>query len=216
MAKQSFALEPGGQKRLEVAWKWQYKNTTVSLDGRALGTIPDQRALRAGQHFQLVDGSIIKVQLVAKWYGSELQVHRDGQPLPGSASDPGTRLKNAYWMVYFVAGLNIALGLISLLLNVTFLQELGLGFFSIIYGVVFLVLGFFVQRKSTIALILAIIIFALDGILGCVLSAVAGSTPSVGGLLVRIILLVPMIQGVGAIKALKAGMTGAVVPPPVA
>jgi hypothetical protein len=31
-----------------------------------------------------------------------------------------------------------------------------------------------------------------------------GGTPGVGGLLVRVLLLIPMVQGVGAIKALKA------------
>ena len=213
MAKQSFALEAGGQKRLEVSWKGLYKNTTVSLDGNVLGVIPDQKTLMKGQGFRMVDGSTIQVQLISKFYGSELRVLRNGQPLPGSASDPKTRLKNAYWIVYFVAGLNIVLGVISAVFNVALLQELGLGFSSILYGIVFLVLGFLVQRKSTFALILAITLFALDGILGFVLVAMQGYKPSVGGLLFRIILLIPMIQGVGAIKALKASSAATPVAP---
>jgi hypothetical protein len=39
----------------------------------------------------------------------------NGQPIPGSASDPQTKVKNAYGMVYFVAGLNLVLGLVSFL-----------------------------------------------------------------------------------------------------
>jgi hypothetical protein len=204
MPKQSFALEAGGEKRLEVSWKGLYKDVTVSLDGNSVGVIPNQKALSAGQEFRLPDGSTIKVQLVSKLISTELQVLRNGQPLPGSSSDPQTRLKNAYVMVYFVAGLNLVLGFVSFLFNVEFLQQIGIGFGSIIFGLVFLVFGFFVQRKSSLALILAIIVFALDGILGVVFAASQGYNPGAGGIIARIFLLIPMVQGVGAIKVLKS------------
>jgi hypothetical protein len=203
MPKQSFALEIGGEKRLEISWKGVYKDITVSLDGNSVGVIPDQKALSAGQEFRLIDGSIIKVQLVKKFTSTELQVLRNGQPVPGSASDPQSQLKTAYGMVYFVAGLNLVLGLVSFLFNVEFLQQIGIGFGSIIFGLVFLVLGFFVQRKSTVALILAIVIFAFDGILGIFLAASQGYNPGAGGIIARIFLIIPMFQGIGAIKALK-------------
>jgi len=203
MPKQSFAFEAGGEKRLEVSWKGLFKDVNVSLDSQSIGVIPNQKALSAGQEFRLVDGSTIKIQLVSKLWGNELHVLRNGQPLPGSSADPHTRWKNAYWMVYFVAGLNLVLGLVSFLFSVEFLQQIGIGFGSIIFGLVFLVLAFFVQRKSTVALILAIIIFALDGVLGVVLAVSQGYTPGVGGIMARIIFLIPMAQGIGAMKALK-------------
>jgi hypothetical protein len=203
MPKQSFALETGGEKRLEISWKGLYKDVTVSLDGNSVGIIPNQKALSAGQEFRLIDGSTIKVQLVSKLISTEMQVLRNGQPLPGSSSDPQARLKTAYGVVYFIAGLNLVLGFVSFLFNVEFLQQIGIGFSSIVSGLVFLVLGFFVQRKSTIALILAIILFALDGILGVVLAASQGYNPGAGGIIARIFLLIPMVQGVGAIKAVK-------------
>jgi hypothetical protein len=204
MPKQTFALEAGGEKRLEVSWGGMFKNTTVSLDGNSIGVIPDQKALFAGQEFRLTDGSTIKVQLVRGFLSTELRVLRNGQPLPGSASDPQTRLKNAYNMVYFVAGLNLVLGIISSLFNIQLLQQFGIGFGSIIFGLVFLALGFLVQRKSIVALIVAIIIFAVDGIAGFFLASVQGYSPSVGGIFARIILMVPMVQGIGAIKALES------------
>lgn len=204
MPKQAFALETGGEKRLEVSWKGVWKDITISLDGTPLGVIPNQKALSAGQEFQAPDGSTIKVQLVSQATLKELQVLRNGQPLPGSSSDPQTRLKNAYGMVYFVAGLNLVLGLLATLFDVEFLQVIGIGVNSIIFGLVFLVLGYFVQRKSAVALILAIIIFALDGILGLVLAVTQGYNPGGVGIVARAFLLIPMIQGVGAIKALKA------------
>ncbi len=202
MAKQSYALEAGGPKRLEIAWKGMYKNATVSVDGQLVGTIPDQKALVKGQEFRLPDGSAIQVQLVTKLYGTELRVLRNGQPLPGSASDPNSRLKNAYLMVYFVAGLNLVLGLVALLFNVAILQEIGLGVGSILFGLIFLGLGFFVQRRSLLALIVAIVLFAIDGLAGLVLAAGQGYNPG-GATVARIIRLIPMIQGVGAIQDLK-------------
>lgn len=202
MAKQSFALETGGPRRLQIGWKGMYKEVTVWLDDTVVGVIPDQKALMKGQEFRLVDGSTLKVQLITKVYSSELQVLRNGQPLPGSGSDPNTKLKNAYLMVYFIGVLNLILGIISMLFKVQFLQGMGLGFGSILFGLVFLGLGYFVQRRSSFALLVAIVLFSIDAILGLVFSASEGYNPG-GGIVARIILMIPMIQGVGAIKLLK-------------
>lgn len=125
----------------------------------------------------------------------------NGQPLPGSASNPQTRLKIAYGIVYFIAGLNLAFGLASFLFNIELLRHLGIGLGSTLFGLVFLALGFFVQRGSRVALILAIAIFALDGLLGIYLSISQGNDPGGAGIVARIFLLIPMIQGVGAIQA---------------
>lgn len=203
MAKMLFTLEPGGEKRLQVSWKGMYKETSVFLDDQLVGTIQGQKALAAGQDFTLIDGSVVHVQLVTKVFNTELQVLRNGQPLPGSATDPQARLKAAYIITYFIAGLNLVLGLVATLFQVEFLQQLGIGFYSLIFGLIFLVLAIFIQRKSMVSLILAIIIFIVDGVLGFVFSVIAGVTPSTTGILGRVILLIPMFQGIGAIKALK-------------
>lgn len=207
MPKQSYAFEPGGEKRLTIAWKgaYAYKDFTVTLDNSILGVIPDQKALSSGQEFRLLDGSILKVQLVKKFTANEVQVLHNGQPLPGSSSDPHAKLKNAAYMVFFIGGLNFFLGIITLLFDIEFLRALGVGFFSTIFGLVFLLLGFFVWRRSSIALILAIAIFALYGLLALFISVSGGYNPGIGGLLARFLFLIPMIQGVGAIKTLKAG-----------
>jgi len=209
MPKQMYALEPGGPKQLEISWKGMWKDFTVKFNDQVIGTLSGQKELKAGQPFTLPDGSALSVQLVQKFFSAELQVLRNGQPLPGSSSDPASRLKNAYGIVFFVAGLNIVLGLIATLFQVEFLWAIGIGFFSIIFGLVFLLLGFFVKKRSLIALILAIVIFALDGILGLVFSVMAGVEPGIGGLLARVFLIIPMVQGIPAIRALKQRGTNA-------
>lgn len=203
MPKQAYALEVGGEKRLEISWKGTWQNTTITLDGSSVGTIADQKALTSGQEFRLMDGTTLKIQLVKKFASTELQILRNGEALPGTASDPQTKLKSAYSMVYFVAGLNLVLGAIATFLNVSFLQSIGIGVGSILFGLVFLVLGFFTQRKSTIALILAIGLFGLDGIVGFFMFAMQGHNSNVGGIMARIFLMIPMIQGIDAIKMLN-------------
>lgn len=158
MPKQKYALERGGDKSLEISWKGRWKNTEVRLKGNLIGVIPNQKELRTGQIFQLPDGTSLKVQ----FFTSGLRVLRNNKPLPGSSSDPATRLAQSFGSIYFIAGLNIVLGFIALFFQVEFLQTLGFGILSVAIGFIFLVLGFFTQRRSRIALIVALIIYGLD------------------------------------------------------
>jgi hypothetical protein len=186
-----------------------WKNFTVRLDGRAVGAMANQKELRSGRQFPLEDGSTLKVQLVQNFRSTELQVLRNDRPLPGSASDPAQRLRNAAGIVFFVAGLNIVLGLIGVLFQSPFLQSLGLGVGSILFGGIFLLLGYFVQRRSMPALVIAVAVFALDGIVSVVTAAQQTGHPQTGGLVARVFLLISMCQGFGAIRALKEEEAGA-------
>ncbi|MDD1444172.1 hypothetical protein MEO93_28300 [Dolichospermum sp. ST_sed3] len=158
MGKVKYALERGGDKSLEISWKGRFKNTKVQLKGNLIGEIPNKKELMTGKIFQLPDGTSLKVQLVK----SELRVLQNDKPVPGSISDPITRLGLSFGIIYFIAGLNIVLGFIALIFQVEFLQTLGFGIISVAIGFIFLVLGFFTQRRSRIALIVAVIIFGLD------------------------------------------------------
>jgi hypothetical protein len=202
--KKQYAFVKGGPKRLEISWRGLWRDIAIRLDGEAVGAIKNQRELRQGQVFALPDGSRLNVRLVSKLATYELQVTRNGQPLPGSDTDPAQRHKLAYSILFFVAGLNIALGVLGLVLRSEFLDALGVGFGSIIFGLVFLLAAVFVMERSQIALILAIIGFALDALLGIVLVITAGGSPAVGGVVARVFLFVPLVNGVKAIKQLKA------------
>jgi hypothetical protein len=79
----------------------------------------------------------------------------------------------------------------------------GFGLATVVEGLVFATLGFIVARwRSAIALGLAVVLFAADGIAAVVL-ADPGSHPSPGPLVVRLFLLVPMVRGFGAIRDIK-------------
>src|SRR5437588_1583055 len=112
MPSKSYALAAGGLQRLEVEWTGGWKSLTLRLDGREMGSVVGQKELKAGREFGLDDGSTLKVQLFSGFMGTELQLHRNSQPLPGSPSDPAERVRAAAGVTYFVGGLNIVLGLL--------------------------------------------------------------------------------------------------------
>lgn len=203
MPKQLYALEKGGPRRLEVSWKPIWKDITVRMDGEVIGTIASQRELLAGQEFRLRDGTTVKVQQVHRITGAEVEVTRGGEPLPGSASDPETRVLTAAWVLFIVGGLNVVLGLLGLFLRTQFLAALGAGWYSLVFGALFLMMGFLARRRSITALVSGIVLLAGDGILGLIAALSAGENPGVGGILVRAFLLIPLVQGIVAVRALR-------------
>ncbi len=198
-----YALEEGGPERLEIAWKGMFTNCTIQLDGIEVGVIPDQKALKKGQELSLPDGSTLKVQLVQRLTGTELQLLRNDYPLPGSPTDPKVRLKWAVVSIFIIAGLNLVLGVISVFAPSEFLGALGVSWISIIFGAIFLVLGFFVQRLSSIALILALVLLAADTVVSILLGGQGREAPDITSLLARILVFIPMLQGMEAVKQLR-------------
>lgn len=204
MPEKHFALEPGGTERLAVSWSGGFKNLAIALDGQSLASFESPKELKRPQAMALPDGSRLEVQLTSPLGIPELQLRRDGEPLPGSAGDPAERHRAAWGMVAFVAGLNVVLGLVVVVFDIGFLKAVGAGWGSIISGLVYGVLAFFVRGRSQVALGLAVALFVLDGILLLASSAHAGGTPPVGGLVARIFFLLPMLRGFSAIAALNA------------
>ncbi|KFE69160.1 hypothetical protein [Hyalangium minutum] len=187
MAKKTFALEPGGPKRLEVSWGMFWKNFTVTLDGKQVGTVEGgQKELKKGVEFRLPDGSDLRVQLVSGALNVELQVTRNGAALPGSASDPAQRVQSAAYLLYFFAGLNTLLGVVAMLIDNEVLDRLGMGLGSIIFGAIVATLGFFTSRHSRVAPMLAIVLYVADTLYTFVASVEAGGRSPGAGIIVRV------------------------------
>ena len=203
MPKKTFALDKGEPERLEVEWHGNFKDVEVRLDDVLLGSFDNAKDLKAGGSYPLEDGSTLEVKLATTALVPELTLTRNGDALPGSAADPEQRVKAAAGMVFFIAGFNVLLGLVAVAFNIQVLQSIGVGLGSVFEGAIYGVLGYFVKERSTVALGLAVGLFVVDGIL--LLAAGSGSgSPPVGGLVVRVFLLVPMVMGFPALRALKA------------
>ena len=136
----------------------------VLIDRSVIGTIPEEEARTTGREFTLPDDTVLKVGLV---YG-QVQAWRNGQPLsplspaiqpaPRPAVPPKVlgRFRVAFRVIFFIAALSILLGIVQIL------QAQGSGVVTIGLGAIFLLLGFWVRRKSTVALGIAVTIYALD------------------------------------------------------
>jgi hypothetical protein len=203
MPKNSFKLSEHSDQMVHIKWRGIWKDVQVSLDDVLLLEIPNQRALKAGQNCLLPDGSTLEVRLKTGMQ-TELQVMRDGTPLPGSGGDPAVKLKLAQGIIYFIGGLTLLLALVAEFGQVEFLARLGIDIWSAIDGALFLILGFFVGKRSQVALGLAIALYIGGAAMSIWAGMEAGGRMPTSGLVVRVLFLIPMFQGFGAIKALKA------------
>ncbi len=205
MPKKEYALEAKGPKRLTLEWSGLWKNMRVQVDGQLLGTIENSAALKAGKEFSIPAGGTLKVQLKQSFANTELQILLNGEPLPGSASDPEQRFATAVNLLMIIGGLNIVAGLVVMLFNVEFLARLGIGLESLIIGVVFLGLGFATKKtRSMVALALGVGLFGLTSVFSIIGAVGATGRPPIGAIVFRVILFMGMAKGFGALKELKA------------
>ncbi|MFK7988907.1 MAG: hypothetical protein AB8I08_23010, partial [Sandaracinaceae bacterium] len=118
----------------------------------------------------------------------------DGTPLPGTDDDPKEAGKQAAYFLYFLAAANGLCGATALATDNEILIGAGAGIGSLIVGLLFGVLGFFTMRGSRTALLVAIVAYAADLMLGLVLALAAGGSPSIGGLVIRVAIAVAMLS----------------------
>ncbi|AKT37577.1 hypothetical protein [Chondromyces crocatus] len=205
MPTRKFSLKSGEAKRVEVSWKGIWKDIRVRFDGQEIGGFESKSALDEGREFQLPDGlGHLRVQLVRSMGSVELQVLRNGSPLPGSDSDPNTKLKTAWGVILFVGGMSMLAGLVSTIGQVEAMQRLGLGIETVVLGVLFLGLGLWVRaRRSKIALGIAFALLALDGVFSIVTSLETGGGVG-GGIVLRLFILLGIFKGFSAISQLEA------------
>ncbi len=203
MPRHAYAFEPNGTKRLELSWGLFWKNFTISLDGQQVATL-QPADVKQGHEVPLPDGTTLRVQLKRGFANAGLEVLRNGQPLPGTSTDPATQVKTAGYVLYFLGAVHSLVGAVALAFDVRILLKLGFGLSTIGFGFVFALSGFFTLKRSQAALITGITLYALDYVVGLVWSLAAGGRPSLGGIGVRILFIVIMARGIGGIRALKA------------
>jgi hypothetical protein len=201
MPMESYSLESGSPRRLEVAWRGMFNEFTVKLDGQPIGDEATRKELRAGKEYELPDGSKLVAHL-GRNIMPELHLLRNGKPLPESAYISRVRIAGA--TSFLVGGLGLIVGGIPVLLEPEGfasgeLSLLSFPLIALIYGVVFAMLSFFILRRSVLALILAVALWVplMIGTLGYIFSS-GDLNPGalvVGGL------------GVGLIQAIEPALS---------
>ena len=186
MPCERYALDAKGPARLEVSWASEFiqyeKDLTIRLDDEVIGTFPSREDLLTGQQLRLPDGTVLAIQLD---HNKRLLLLHESRPLPGTP-DPLRDLKWTYAMFFLLGALRLLQGLWLILLqgksftvnlspafsfawekvNSSFAYGLGTG--PLLFGLVYLALGFFVRYRSARALYLSIGVSILHGIFGVI------------------------------------------------
>lgn len=117
-----------------------------------------------------------------------------------SRSASHSQLASAYRAIYAIAVLSIFLGLLAILFSDKAPGGIALAILFFAFGALYLLLGFFVQRKSMIALGIAVAFMALNALAGLYNLLQTGS---ITGLIVPAVFLSQTWQGFKAIQELK-------------
>ena len=103
MPNLSYAVDPGGPRRVELTWEEEWKDLRVRFDGAQVATADGKDALARGLDCRLSDDSLLRLEL--KGDDPSLRVLRDGVPVPGSPGDPRSSIRNGVLALGFAAGL---------------------------------------------------------------------------------------------------------------
>lgn len=198
MPSRKFALDAGGSERLTIKWRLFSEKRIIYLDGKPIGQIPNRKALKEGRQLRLPDGSKLTIRQKSEFAIDELQLLKNGIPLPDSDSDPYRRIKAAAQVLFFLAGLNLVYALLlpnSYGLNESIVEAL-------ITGLIYLVLGVFVRHHSIVAIGLALLGFIIDYLfLAWVM--LNGGGFSIIAILVRTAMMLYLARGARAIRDLN-------------
>jgi hypothetical protein len=200
--KAKYALEKGGPKRLEVNWKGNFQEVTLILDGNTLYTANNPAELRAGLQFSIENGSILKVHLAGSSSFARLHIYKDDWPVHTQGMDSAQILGHTYKFTFFIGGVNLIVGLLGIL-SLHGLPYMPFPALSLAFGIFFLVLAFFVKRKSIIALSIAVAILALDIICSFFFPPPIPRFAFIIATIFRVLVLFTMVLGFSAIADLK-------------
>ena len=158
MPTQTYALSKGGAGRLTLSWEMFWSNFRVYLDGKLVGTIPDQESLVAGQMFQLAGGSQLYIQLGK----TDLEVLYNNRPLfPAYVKSVERKLNLQMGILLFIGIVTILVGVIG---GGPFNPEkvAAYGWITAVLGIAYCILAIYVGRGSKIALGIAVGIYIID------------------------------------------------------
>lgn len=194
MASKSFALVEGETERLELKWRGRFKELVVSLDGVQLNAEAfSQSELKQGQVLMLPDGS----RLFVAREKNQLEVTRNGEPVPGSATHPLTQAKGAATLLWLIAGLTLILGI------VVYASSGDILWFSVGSVVLFGVLGFLVRNGSLAALWVGIVVYSVDALF-TLFAGLSGEGFSFSTLIIKAFLIVGLVRSLPALRQLQA------------
>jgi hypothetical protein len=164
MQHKIYFLNTEKKEKLDLYWKGFYKDFTVKLDNNELGVIKTRKELKEGREFISGHNKKLEIRLVMQLgIIPVLEILFNDNPVPGTMTDPKRQLNNIFYFILTIAALYIISGLTGLISNIEAFSDHGIGINSIIYGLLFIMMGLIInKRQSMFALIAVISLIGLD------------------------------------------------------
>ena len=167
MPKQHLSLSPNEPPRLELEWGGYMRDFHVWLDGELLGRFEGgQKQLTTGLQLTLPDQSQLLIRLKQEGMMELLEVLRDGNPLPRSASDPQQRIGLSVRRSFYGGLILIMGGLLALWRSADLPQHLGFLPTATLCGVILLFCATQIAQNRLWALYLALATLIAEFLLG--------------------------------------------------
>lgn len=203
MPKRKYSLKRGEPRHVKISWSiFSSPYLTVRFSGKVIGSIRTRYDGEMGQNISLEDGSILHLQIV----DGDVHVSRNGQPLPGSPTDPFHRLRTIARLIYFIGGFNILLGMLLTIPVILFIPTMdaeirtwltGGGVVLILNGLMFIILGYFTRQYSPLALGLTLGLYTFDALV----LLIPGNLLTI---VLYIVIFMKLFQGFQAIKEIQS------------
>jgi hypothetical protein len=198
MPTKTYYFDATKTEGVTASWGMFFRNFRLDYQGRELGHLTPAE-LKAGHEFALPDGRLLLVRLQQKFGAQGLDFQLNGQHLAGTVNDPLTQINTGFAAIMFIAGLNVVVSLAALLGRVEVLLALGIGWGSLIEGLIYAGLGWLGKyRQAAWAFYVALGLVVLDGVM------LLGSSMGTGGLVMRLFLGIAIYRGAAAARQLKA------------
>lgn len=205
MPTKIYYLDEARTQPLKVTWGWNWRKLAVSYQGQEIGQFATTSQLKEGNTFTLPDGRELAVQLRTRMAQPQLEILLDGQPLPGTDTHPRQQFQQARYVLWFLAAVNIGLGLLVELGQIAVLLEFGMGLSTILVGLVFLGFEWWARTRLTHwAFYAAIGLLVADMLATMILTASSNSSSSSVGFVTRIFMILALMRGAAAVKELRA------------
>ena len=201
MPTKVYFLDDQKTESIGITWGFNWKNVSITYAGKVIGTIAHKAELKKGQLFNLTDYKDLSVKLKGEW-NPELELLVNGKEIPDSPTDPNLQLYQTFKAAIGLGILNVLVGLLSSMLNISFLTNLGIGFSSAVLGLIVIALSYGVKRRSRLALAAIIALFMLD-IMATFYFLDKDDFNPTSGVILKIIIIIFLLRGFPAIKKLN-------------
>jgi len=164
MPHKIYFLSTEKKEKLDLYWKGFFRDFTLKLDNNELGVIKTKKELKEGREFIIGYNKKLEIHLVMQLGILPcIEVLLNNRPVPGTMTDPKRQLADIFYFILFIAALYIISGIAGLIFDITAFSDHGIGLNSIIYGVLFIMMGLIInKRQSMFALIAVISLLGLD------------------------------------------------------